>query len=179
MTRIRHVKLLAAVTIVLVTLSGFSPNRSSGGKGGGGSKSHTTGGSGGGGCSSKKSSSHSGSSDSGFDDGYRRGSRSNTSNGTGSSGRSSSGPSTATGKLVECAAKIQNTPSATIRVRNAGSRKGTYTVAVDFRDARGSLVDTGTTVASLGGNTTKRVRVPMGDPSLVNQVRTCELNSIR
>ncbi|MGP3978089.1 hypothetical protein ACTWQF_29535 [Streptomyces sp. 8N114] len=63
----RHIKLLAAVTIVLVALSGFSPARSSGGgrSGGSGVSKSSSGGSGGGGCSSKSSSSHSSSSSSG------------------------------------------------------------------------------------------------------------------
>ncbi|GAA2637749.1 hypothetical protein [Streptomyces axinellae] len=64
MKRTHHIKLLVAVTVVLLTLSGFSPNRSSGGRGGSsssGGKVHSGGG--GGGCSSKSSSSHSGSSD--------------------------------------------------------------------------------------------------------------------
>lgn len=178
MKRMHHIKLLAAVTIVLVTLSGFSPNRSSGGKG----SSHSDGGSGDGGCSGEKSSSHSGSSDSydsGYDDG-RRDSRYDSTDGSGGSGGGSSRDTQSpTGSLAKCAAQSQPRPSATIRVRNSGSISGTYTVKVNFRDEGGALVDTGSAITTLRGDSTKRVSVDMADPTLAPRVTTCELASIR
>ncbi|WP_326689678.1 hypothetical protein OIE63_22670 [Streptomyces sp. NBC_01795] len=192
MKRTHHIKLLAAVTIVMLALSGFSPNRSSGGRGGSssGGKSH----SGGGGCSSKSSSSHSGSSDydgsssssssssGGYSDSHRSGSRYNSTTGnhsSSSSNGSSSSRRDGSGSVTKCAAADSARPSATVRVRNAVSRKVTYTVSVKFVDDTGTPVDTGSAVATVNANGVTSVKVPMSNPSEVAEVERCEVLSVR
>ncbi|MET9862497.1 hypothetical protein ABZY93_24940 [Streptomyces smyrnaeus] len=185
----RHLKLLAAVTVVLVVLSGFSPARSSGGRGG--SKSSSSGGHGGGGCSSKSSSSHSSSSgydsddryDSDHDDSYDS---NTTSGGTtgGTSGGSSRERAEGSGAVTECAAAKgrrpgdRKEPGATVRVRNAGSRTGTFTVDVAFRDVNGDVVDTGSALATVRAGRSKSVQVPMDHPEEVRKVEECEVTSV-
>ena len=187
----RHLKLLAAVSIVLLALSGFSPARSSGGHGGGG-KSRTSGhsGSGGGGCSSKKSSSHSdydsnddyGSSSSGSSSGS--GSTSGyTSSGSTSGSRSSSGGSTngssngsARGQVAECVTTAR--PSAVVNVKNTAKSARTLTVRMDFNDETGVSLDSGSATARVPASGTKRVKVPMGDPGLADRVTDCVVVSV-
>ncbi|NSC22291.1 hypothetical protein FM076_14270 [Streptomyces albus subsp. chlorinus] len=196
MKQLRHLKLLAAVTVVLLALSGFSQARSSGGRGGGG-KSH---GGGGGGCSSKSSSSHSGSSDSydgssssGYGSSASSGYGSSTSSGSRSSHSSSSSSSSGgsgakgSGRVTECAAAQQakgvrkqgQRPGATVRVRNSGEARGTFTVSVEFLDGDGEVVDTGSAVVSVAGGRSASVKVPMGSPERVRDVVECELESVR
>ncbi|MBO8186552.1 hypothetical protein [Streptomyces spirodelae] len=194
MKRMRHLKLLAAVTLVLVALSGFSPARSSGGHGGS-SKSRSSGGHGGGGCSSKKSSSHSSSDydndyDNDYDDdygssgGYTSGSTSrNTSSST--SGGSTRGQARGSGTIAECVAakgrnlEVKKEPGATVRVRNSGTRKGTFTVNVNFRDVNGEIVDTGSAVAVVRAGSSKTVEVAMEHPEDMRKVEQCEVSSVR
>lgn len=176
--RARHLKLLAAVAVVLVALSGFSPARSSGGKGGG-SKSRSSGHSGGGGCSSKKSSSHS---NSDSHSGYRSGARYHSTTGSDSSSSSSggSGRSRASGRgnVVECAAETQDKPHARVRVRNTGGSSGSFTVRVNFNDSEGMLVTSGSTFVTVPANGTKTVKVPMAQAQRVDEVDDCELVSV-
>ncbi|MGI5353106.1 hypothetical protein ACQEU8_33735 [Streptomyces sp. CA-250714] len=174
MKRMRHLKLLAAVAIVLVALSGFSPARSSSG---GGGKSRSSGGDGGGGCSSEKSNSHSSSR---YDNDSTSGSTSSTT--TGGSGRSQASGS---GTVTECAAakgkklRGKNEPGATVRVRNSGGRTGTFTVDVTFRDADGAVVDTGSAIATVRAGRSSSVEVPMERPEVVRKVTQCEVTSVR
>jgi len=174
----RHLKLLAAVTIVLMALSGFSPARSSGGRGGGVSKSHSSGGHGGGGCSSKKSSSHSSShSNYDSDDSY-------TSSGS-TSGGSSRSQARGSGTIAECAAakgkklEVKKVPGATVRVRNSGGRTGTFTVTVTYRDVNGEIVDTGSALATVRAGRTRTIEVPMERPEYVRKVKQCEVTSVQ
>ncbi|WP_431980131.1 hypothetical protein [Streptomyces qinglanensis] len=181
----RHLKLIAAVTLVLVALSGFSPARSSGGRGG--SKSHSKSrsksrsGHGGGGCSSKKSSSHSSSRH------YGNGYDSDDSYGTTTSGSSSSSRQNrarGSGTVTECAAakgkklKNRDEPGATVRVRNSGGSNGTFDVEVAFRDGNSRTVDTGSTVAAVRPGRSKTVQVPMDHPDQLPKVRDCEVTSV-
>ncbi|MDF4251266.1 hypothetical protein [Streptomyces sp. WMMB303] len=180
MKRMRHLKLIAAVTLVLVALSGFSPARSSGGRGGG-SKSHSKSrsGHGGGGCSSKKSSSHSSSRDydNDYDDSY----------GTTTSGNSSSSrqnQADGSGTVTECAAakgknlKNRDEPGATVRVRNSGGSSGTFDVEVAFLDGNSETVDTGSAIAVVRPGRSKTVQVPMDHPDRLRKVRECEVTSV-
>ncbi|MFI8852546.1 hypothetical protein ACIGW3_20480 [Streptomyces sp. NPDC053499] len=191
MKRMRHLKLLAAVTLVLVALSGFSPARSSGGHSGGSSKSRSSGGHGGGGCSSKKSSSHSsGDYDNDYDDdygssgGYTSG---NTSSGSSSSTSSGSnrGQARGSGTIAQCVAakgrnlEVKKEPGATVRVRNSGTRKGTFTVNVNFRDVNGEIVDTGSAVAVVRAGSSKTVEVAMEHPEDMRKVKQCEVGSVQ
>ncbi|WP_181860754.1 hypothetical protein [Streptomyces diacarni] len=186
----RHLKLIAAVSVVLLALTGFSQARSSGGHSGGGGKSRSSG-HGGGGCSSEKSSSHShtGSSDSDYGSGSTSGSTSGYTSGYSSSGSSrssssssSSGGSSANGSgyVTECAqAKPGTKPGATVRVRNSGDRSGTFVVEVDFLDAAGEIIDSGSAHTTVKGGNSRSVKVPMETPSKVRDVAECEVSSVR
>ncbi|MFI7242740.1 hypothetical protein [Streptomyces qinglanensis] len=182
MKRMRHLKLIAAVTLVLVALSGFSPARSSGGRGGSKSHSKSRSGHGGGGCSSKKSSSHSSShydNDNDYD--------SDDSYGTTTSGSSSSSRqdrARGSGTVTECAAakgkklKNRDEPGATVRVRNSGGSNGTFDVEVAFRDGNRQIVDTGSAIAVVRPGRSKTVQVPMDHPDQLSKVRDCEVTSV-
>ncbi|MEU3194893.1 hypothetical protein ABZ686_30635 [Streptomyces sp. NPDC006992] len=178
MKRMRHLKLIAAVTLVLVALSGFSPARSSGGRGGSKSHSKSRSGHGGGGCSSKKSSSHSSSRH--YDDDYD----SDDSYGTTTSGSSSSSRARGSGTVTECAAaagknlKNRDEPGATVRVRNSGGSNGTFDVEVAFRDGNSKTVDTGSAIAVVRPGRSKTVQVPMDHPDQLRKVRECEVTSV-
>jgi len=174
----RQLKLIAAVAVVLVALSGFSPGRR-------GSSHHH---SGGGGCSSSNSSSHNSSSsydddddsgssyDKGYNDGYRRGNRYDT---TPNPTRSSTGgSSTPTGTIEECAAQGGGRPVAVVSVQNPNGGRKTYTVKVDFRDATGGVVDSGSATAGVSGNGTESVDVRMEHPDRVGQVDECVVVSV-
>ncbi|WP_369207428.1 FxLYD domain-containing protein [Streptomyces sp. PU-14G] len=188
MKRLRHLKLIAAVSVVLLALTGFSQARSSGGHSGGGGKSRSSG-HGGGGCSSEKSSSHShsGSSDSdytsGSTSGYTSGytgsgnsSSSSSTSGNGSGGSSANG----SGHVTECAEAEPGTkPGATVRVRNSGDRSGTFAVEVDFLDAAGQVIDSGSARTTVKGGGSRSVKVPMETPSKVHDVVECEVSSVR
>ncbi|OEU97303.1 hypothetical protein AN217_04800 [Streptomyces qinglanensis] len=179
MQRMRHLKLIAAVTLVLVALSGFSPARSSGGRGGSKSHSKSRSGHGGGGCSSKKSSSHSSSRhyDNDYDNDY-------DSSGTTTSGSSRQNRARGSGTVTECAAakgkklKNRDEPGATVRVRNSGGSKGTFDVEVAFRDGDSEIVDTGSAFAVVRPGRSKTVQVPMDHPDQLRKVRECEVTSV-
>lgn len=179
----RHLKLIAAVTVVLVALSGFSPAKS-GGRSGGSSKGGSSGK--GGGCSSSSSSSHNRSSgsydndsgyNSGYDDGYRRGSRYN--NSTGKSGSShSSSSSSPTGTIQRCAAEDGTEAKAVVRVRNPNGERRTYRVRVNFRDAADTLVDTGSAPVRVGAHGSGTVDVRMEHPDRLGEVAECQIVSV-
>ncbi|NLU71103.1 hypothetical protein HCC30_28155 [Streptomyces sp. HNM0574] len=160
----RHVKLLAAVTVVLLALSGFSPARS----GGSGGKSSSSSRGGGGGCSSAGSASHS--SQTGSDSSYSGG-------GSGHSGgnRQRSPHSS----VSECAAATSGKPYSEVRVKSDDSSYRTFTVVVDFLDEQGAVVDTGRATARVPGGRTKTVTVRMERPSAVSMVENCRVRSVR
>ncbi|WP_019359520.1 hypothetical protein [Streptomyces sp. AA1529] len=182
MQRMRHLKLIAAVTLVLVALSGFSPARSSGGRGGSKSHSKSRSGHGGGGCSSKKSSSHSSSRH--YDNDYDNDYDSDDSSGTTTSGSSRQNRARGSGTVTECAAakgkklKNRDEPGATVRVRNSGGSKGTFDVEVAFRDGDSEIVDTGSAFAVVRPGRSKTVQVPMDHPDQLRKVRECEVTSV-
>jgi hypothetical protein len=161
----RHLKLIAAVAVVLVAVSGFSPNRKGGGR------SH------GGGCSSSNSSSHS-NSDSTYNDdndydsgsGYRSGSRTNHSN---------SGDSSPTGTVVRCAAQEGSDATAVVSVLNHDDDVQSYTVKVNFRDSSSTLVDSGEAQVTVAGDGSQNVDVRMEHPDRVAEVAECEVASVR
>lgn len=174
-----RIKLVAAVAVVLVALSGFSPAKSGKGR----SKS-------GGGCSSSSSSSRSSSSsyDSGKDDygkgygdGYKHGSRrhTGTTSGTTSSNGSTSGnDSTAKGRVAKCAAERGLEPVSEVTVHNTNSRSRTYRVEVEFRDVTDARVDKGTATVRVAGNKRKTVDVRMDHPDRISEVADCRLVAI-
>lgn len=174
----RHFKLVAAVAVVLVTLSGFSPARSSGGSSSGGSSSSG---------SSSSGSSGSGSSGSGSSVSKSSGgggcssssSRSHNSYGSGSGhAQHDSRDSRATGTLLKCAADGAGEPAATVRVKNPGETR-TVDVEVDFLDGNGGFVDTGSTRVTVRRDGTKKVRVAMEQPKLLDEVEECRVLSVR
>ncbi|HEV7627169.1 MAG TPA: hypothetical protein VGO89_11785 [Streptomyces sp.] len=175
----RHLKLIAALAVVLVAISGFSPARKGGGRSG--SK--------GGGCSSSSSSSHnnSGSSynddndsdyDKGYSDGSRRSSRYNSTTGTSGSRHSSGSGGSPTGTVDQCAAAEGSEAKSVVSVRNSGGRTKSYRVRVDFRDTAGTLVDSGSAQVTVSGNGTDTVDVPMEHPDRIDDVAKCEVASV-
>jgi hypothetical protein len=156
-TRGRTLKFVAVLTLVVLTLTGFSTGRG-GGKGGksrsGSSSRHGSGG----GCSSSRQDHDSSSSTSGGGSGGSAyGSDADDSYGSGSTyrrrpnHRSTPTPSSAGGRsglknadveLVSCASRSR--PYATVRVTNPNSRKAGFNVYVEFAD------DTDETVSVAG-----------------------------
>jgi len=179
----RHLKLIAAVAVVLVAISGFSPAKS-GGKGGGSRSSSK----GGGGCSSSSSSSHNSSSyddgkdsyDSDYDDGYNRGSRryNNTTGSNGSRNRSSGSDSSPSGTVTQCAADSGTGAKAVVSVSNPNGSRKSYSVKVEFSDTAGTFVDYGTARVDVGANENKRVDVRMDNPARIDEVSDCEVVSV-
>lgn len=175
----RHLRLIAAVAVVLVALSGFSPNRK------GGSRSHSKGG----GCSSSTSSSHnsSGSSyDSGSsdrydsdDDDYSGSRRYNSTTGTNGSRNGTARNTTPTGTVTRCAAASGSEAKAVVEVRNPKSYGKTYRVTVAFLDATGTAVDTGTAEVEVGSRDTEPVDVRMSQPRRVDEVAECRFQSVQ
>ncbi len=174
----RHLKLIAAVAVVLVALSGFSPARKGGGRSGSSSSK-------GGGCSSSSSSSHNNSSSydsdsdsdygKGYGDGYRRGSRHNTTTGTTGS-RHSRGSTD--GTVEECAAATGDGAKAVVNVSNTTGRTKTLRVKVEFRDTSDTVVDAGSASVTVSGNGSSSVDVPMENPQRLDEVSECEVVSV-
>jgi hypothetical protein len=193
----RRLKLIAAVAVVLVAISGFSPGR----KGGGYRSSK------GGGCSSSSSSSHnnsgsgyhSGSSydsdtgtdggDSGYgskddygsssDSGYRSGSRRyHSTTGTTGSRHGSTRYGSASATVTRCAPQSGSEAKAEVEVRNPKSYTKTYTVTVEFLDESGAHVDSGSADVEVGSRTTAPVDVRMAHPGRVGDVSECLVKSV-
>ncbi|MFC4494440.1 hypothetical protein ACFPA8_09880 [Streptomyces ovatisporus] len=183
----RHLKLIAAVAVVLVALSGFSPARSSGGGKGGGSRSSSGGK--GGGCSSSSSSSHNSSStydddDSDYDSGYSStgtsGSRYNSSTGTsGSRYNSSRRDKAPSATITQCAADSGTAAKAVVSVRNPNRSSETYEIKVQFDDSVAEFVDSGTTEVTVEANQEKPVDVRMDHPERIDGVSACKVVSVR
>ncbi|QPP08252.1 hypothetical protein G4Z16_19700 [Streptomyces bathyalis] len=175
----RHLKLIAAVAVVLVALSGFSTARKGGSRSSGKS----------GGCSSSSSSSHSKSgssydsvgkdrhdSDSGSYSGSRR---YNSTTGTTGSRNGSASNRTATGTVTQCAAQTGSEAKAVVEVRNPKSYTTTYQVKVKFLDAAGSYVDSGEAKVEVGSRDTEPVDVRMANPKRIGDVSECLVESVR
>lgn len=176
----RHLKLIAAVAVVLVAISGFSPARKGGGR------------SSGGGCSSSSSSSHS-SSDSSYDSSsssgggsssggssYRRDSGSyRSTTGTTGSNNGDSRNGTATGTVVRCAAQSGSEAKAVVRVRNPKSHGRTYRVKVEFVDQSGTFVDSGLADVRVGSRSSESVDVRMKHPERMDDVDRCLVESVK
>jgi hypothetical protein len=158
----RHLKLIAAVAVVLVAVSGFSPERRGGGR------SH------GGGCSSSSSSSHSSTyDDDDYDDDYDSDSDSSY-----DSGSVDSSPSSPTGTIVRCAAQEGSDATAVVSVLNNDAETQSYTVTVDFRDSSSTVIDSGEATVTVDGDGSQNVDVQMEHPDRVGEVAECEVSSV-
>ncbi|KOG36959.1 hypothetical protein [Streptomyces resistomycificus] len=175
-TRGRTLRLTAVVAMVGLALTGFSSGRhhSRGGSGGGD----------GGGCSSSRQNHGGSSSYRDSDDDSYGSSGSSSGSGGGSSDRRRSTPTSsstgggdwledATVKLVSCATK--KTPYATAEVTNPNGRKGTFTVRVNFMNARDDFpVYFGSTDVTVPAKGRKTVRVRFADWEDITTVDHCE-----
>ncbi|WP_410538156.1 hypothetical protein [Streptomyces sp. KL2] len=156
----RHLKLIAAVTVVTLALSGFSQARSGGGKGGGGRGSSSK--SGGGGCGKDGSSSRSSYS------GYR--STTVGSSSSGSSG-SSSYRDEPDAEIISCARGKKGTV-----IELSDGDAGTYTVYVDLVDDFGDTVDSTSKRVSVEEDETMRIEVKPLRPSMVGTADDCSVH---
>lgn len=159
----RHLKLIAAVAVVLVAISGFSPAR----KGGGHRSSGKSGG-----CSSSTSSSHN-SSHSSYNSSHNSGSGK-----TRSHHGSTRYSGTASGSVKECAAQSGSQAKAVVEVRNPKGYSKTYRVQVEFLDASGLRVDSGSAEVTVGSRGTGPVDVPMAHPKRIGDVSECRVTSV-
>ncbi|WP_070020696.1 hypothetical protein [Streptomyces nanshensis] len=178
----RHLRLIAAVAVVLVALSGFSPGR----KGGGRSHSHSSGG----GCSSSSTSSHNSHSGSGsYDgtsddrsygsgDGYRNSRRYNHTTGTTTGSRNGTTDASPSGTVTRCAAQSGSEAKAVVDVRNPNRVGKSYRVTVVFLDASGATVDSGTAEVRVGSRATQSVDVRMAHPKRIGDVTECRVQSV-
>lgn len=190
----RHLRLVAAVAVVLVAVSGFSPAR----KGGGHRSS-------GGGCSSSSSSSHNNSGsgyhgdsdatsgttgttgattgttgssygsddDRGTSGGAYRGDSRHYHSTTGTNGSRNQGSGTASATVKRCAEGSTSEAKAVVEVRNPKRYTKTYEVKVEFLDGSGPRVDTGTAEVRVGSRSTGTVEVRMRHPERLGDVRDC------
>ncbi|SCK07822.1 hypothetical protein [Streptomyces sp. WMMB 322] len=179
----RHLRLIAAVAVVLVALSGFSPGRKGGGSRSGGKS---------GGCSSSSSSSHNGSgsghdsvskdrygSGGGSYSGSRRYNSTTGTTGTTSSGSGSAADrSPASGTVTQCAARSGSEAKAVVQVRNPKSYTKTYRVKVKFVDTSGLGVDYGEARVRVGSRDTQPVDVRMAHPKRIGDVSECLVESV-
>ncbi|GAB3653868.1 hypothetical protein [Streptomyces sparsus] len=169
----RQVRLAAAVTVVLLALTGFSHADISA-KGSKGGKSRSSGSSSGGGCS-KKSSSSSSAYKSDDRKSNRSGNKNRYGSGTGGS-NSDSADRSPTGRVRKCVTSTR--PEATVMV-TAKKRSGSHRVSMRFVDVSGRTVDTGSKTVRLRAGQSLSVQVPMNDPDVVDQVDDCVLESVR
>ncbi|MCH6160915.1 hypothetical protein [Streptomyces marispadix] len=191
----RRLKLIAAVAVVLVAISGFSPGRKGGGY---------RGSSKGGGCSSSSSSSHNNSgssydSDTGGssygsdgssygrkgdygssgDSGYRSGTRRyHSTTGTTGSRHGSTRYGSASATVTRCAPQSGSEAKAEVEVRNPKNYTKTYTVTVEFLDESGTHVDSGSAEVEVGSRTTAPVDVRMAHPGRIGDVSECLVKSV-
>ncbi|MFJ5225337.1 hypothetical protein [Streptomyces sp. NPDC088400] len=177
----RRMKFAAVLIVVVMALTGFSSSKGKGRSGSGSSgRSGSSGSDSGGGCSSsdKSNGSYSGSHsryDDDDDDDYSS---------SGDSYTEDPAPTaTSTGgvqaQIVTCVRKAKGKRKAvtyaTVRVEVPPGIGATdyYDVDVTFKDASGSVVDTGDTTVSLTDGETKTLRVAMDSPRQVARVRKC------
>ncbi|NLU74268.1 hypothetical protein HCC61_16535 [Streptomyces sp. HNM0575] len=169
----RHLKLVAAVAVVLVAISGFSgPARKGGGHRSIGKS---------GGCSSSSSSSH----NSGVRSDDHYGSDTDTDNGSGTgtpgttgSRHGSTGNGAAYGTVTRCAPQSGSEAKAEVEVRNPKSRTRTYTVKVEFLDSAGTYVDSGSAEVRVRGRDSAPVDVRMAHPRRIGDVSDCRVESV-
>lgn len=167
-TMTRHLKLAAAVLVVLFTISGFAPASGSKSR----SRSRSSSKHGGGGCSSSHSSSHS------YhhnyhddDDDY------GTSGGSGSSGSTSSKRSKKPHvKVLSCASASK--PSSLVEVDSSLGYTKEFVVSVDFQNKAGETVDTGTGHVEVPSYDEATVSVTMPNPSKADQVSSCRVLNV-
>ncbi|POX65488.1 hypothetical protein C3492_01275 [Streptomyces sp. Ru62] len=171
----RVLRFTAVLTLVVLSLTGFSSGRHHGSRGHGG---------GGGGCSSSHqdhdgSSSTSGGSSYRDDDGYggtgggsyRRTHRpTSTPSGNGSSTPLKDG----TARLVACASTGK--PYATVEVTNPNRRKATFTVEVLFLPESPPAIDSARTEVSVPARGTRTVRLPFGQNAHLDLLDHCEVD---
>ncbi|MET7428187.1 hypothetical protein ABZT16_04190 [Streptomyces flaveolus] len=177
-SRTPALRFTAVLTLVVLSLTGFSSGRHHGSRGHGG-------GGGGGGCSSSHqdhdgSSSSSGGSSHRDDDGY------GSSTGGGSYRRthrptstpSGSGSSTplkdGTARLVACASTGK--PYATVEVTNPNRRKATFTVEVLFLPESPPAIDSARTEVSVPARGTRTVRLPFEQKAHLDLLDHCEVD---
>ncbi|MER7624347.1 hypothetical protein [Streptomyces sp. NPDC126503] len=187
-----RLKLAAALTVVVLALTGFQT-----GKGGSGGSGKSRGGdSDGGGCSSSRKSN----SDWG-DNGGGSGSDDVQGNDSGSgsdanptepapTGTATTGTARATAEVIDCVqparkrskgkpARAADT-TGVVRVTPADwTVKGTFEVRVEYKDARGATVDGWTVDVTLGDGGPETVDVFMRKPKAVDRVRSCVVAEVR
>lgn len=192
-----RLKLAAALTVVVLALTGFQTSK--GGSGGGGGSGKSRGGdSDGGGCSSpRKSNGDWGDNGggSGSDDVYG----SDSGSGSGSDAyptepaptvTATTGTARATAEVIDCVkparkrsrgkpARAADT-TGVVRVTPADRTvKGTFEVRVEYKDARGATVDGWTVDVTLGDGGPETVDVFMRKPKAVDRVRSCVVAEVR
>ncbi|WP_308071225.1 hypothetical protein [Streptomyces spinosus] len=183
-SRTRALRFTAVLTLVVLSLTGFSSGRHHGSRGHGG---------GGGGCSSSHQDHDSSSSTSGGgsygssggssygsdDDGYgstgggsyRRTHRpTSTPSGNGSSTPLKDG----TARLVACARAGK--PYATVEVTNPNGRKATFRVEVLFLPQTPPAIDSARTKVSVPAHGTRTVRLPFGQNAHLDLLDHCEVD---
>ncbi|MEV8453735.1 hypothetical protein AB0467_12925 [Streptomyces sp. NPDC052095] len=179
----RHVKLSAVLIAVVLALTGFST--SGHGRGGSGkSKSHGSSSSGGGCSNSKKSNNGY---RSGYDDDDDYGSSSGSSDNTDYATETPS--PTTTGEplvsVVRCAGPGKSTGRrkgkavtfSTVSLTTATTGSHSYEIEVDFLDAQGRTVDTGTAYQDAAGGDVVQIDVRMDHPGKAAQVRKCRADA--
>ena len=168
-TRGRTLRYTAVLTLVVLTLTGFSDGRGHGGgkSRSGKSRSGTSGRhSGGGGCSSSEQD-HDASRSSGTHRTHRRSTP--TASSTGGSGGTALDEATVV--LVHCATTTK--PYSTVEVTNPNSRKGTFHVQVVFVDDAGDWLASSGQQVTVSAKATKTVRVRPADTTVVDRALTC------
>ncbi|MFJ4951340.1 hypothetical protein [Streptomyces sp. NPDC088760] len=183
--RTRALRFTAVLTLVVLSLTGFSSGRHHGSRGSGGgggcSSSHqdhdsSSSTSGGGSYGSSGGSSYGSDDDYGSTGGtgggsYRRSHRStSTPSGSGSSAPLKDG----TARLVGCATAKK--PYATVEVTNPNDRKAAFTVEVLFLPESPPAIDSGRTEVSVPARGTKTVRVPFTQKAHLDLLDHCEVD---
>ncbi|MEW2284877.1 hypothetical protein [Streptomyces sp. NPDC047841] len=176
-SRTRALRFTAVLTLVVLSLTGFSSGRHHGSRGHGG---------GGGGCSSSHQDHDASSSTSGGgsygsdDDGYGRtggGSYRRTHRPTSTpsgSGGSSTPLKDGTARLVACASAGK--PYATVEVANPNGRKATFAVEVLFLPETPPAIDSGRAKVSVPARGTRTVRVPFTRKAHLDLLDHCEVD---
>jgi hypothetical protein len=170
-TRGRTLKFVAVLTLVVLTLTGFSTGRGGGSKGGksrsGSSSRHSSGG----GCSSSKQD-HDSSRGSGT---YRTRHRSTpTASSTGGSGGTVLQDADVT--LVNCATPAK--PYSTVKVTNPNSGRTTFFVRVIFVDASDGWLGSDAQKVTVAARGTTKARVKVADTALVKRADHCEVEPL-
>ncbi|MER5744514.1 hypothetical protein [Streptomyces sp. NPDC002225] len=185
----RHVKLSAVLIAVVLALTGFSTSgHGRGGSGKSKSKSHGSSSSGGGCSNSKKSNNGY---RSGYDDDDDYGSSSGSSDNTGYATETPS-PTTTDEPLVSvvrCAGpgksggrskrkgKGKAVTFSTVSLTAGTTGSHSYEIEVEFLDAGGRIVDTGTAYQDAQGGDVVEIDVRMDHPGKAAQVRKCRADA--